>query len=69
VVLDVVNQLFYVLKLQEDEVHVVDHQLIHLLDKQVVEEQDHLVVIVVVSAVDVVEVIVKMIRLNFSQIN
>jgi hypothetical protein len=46
-------------KLQEDEVHVVEHQLIHLLDNPVDEEQHHQVVI----AVDVVEVIVKLIRL------
>jgi hypothetical protein len=60
VVLVVVNQLFYVLKLLEDEEFVVDHQLIHLLDKQVVVVVDHQVAIVVVWVVDVVEVIVSM---------
>jgi hypothetical protein len=65
VVLDVVNQRYYVHKLQEDEVHVVEHQLIHLLDNPVDEEQHHQVVI----AVDVVEVIVKLIRLYSSQSN
>jgi hypothetical protein len=44
----VVNQLFYVLKLLEDEEFVVDHQLIHLLDNQVVVVVDHQVAIVVV---------------------